>query len=132
LFVGGTKVSVIPLKMQTIWCWCCNCIYCTFQNIFPVFKFLVVLRHMKFAVAEKIKTLILSSCRTNEGFIFTISARDSVKWHIKQLCKLWISKFSQLPAILLWASKTKMVVKLVYTINKLICLQSQSNIGSSN
>jgi hypothetical protein len=33
---------------------------------------------MKVAVAEKIKILKVSSCRTDEGFIFTITARDSV------------------------------------------------------
>jgi hypothetical protein len=34
---------------------------------------------MKFAVAEKIKILKVSSCRTGEGFIFIITARESVK-----------------------------------------------------
>lgn len=33
---------------------------------------------MKFAVAEKIKTLKVSSRRTDDGFVFTIGARDSV------------------------------------------------------
>jgi len=33
---------------------------------------------MKFVVAEKIKILKVFSCSTDERFIFTITARDSV------------------------------------------------------
>jgi hypothetical protein len=33
---------------------------------------------MKFAVAKKIKTLKVSSSRADEGFIFTVTGRDSV------------------------------------------------------